>query len=153
MRQLLLAGILLLVPGMVLAEGPRENDPNQPVLASPVIKVEPVTVPEAPSAHKKFWDRTNIIMVSAFAGTTALDFAATQRNLAGPTGGTEHNPLAQPFMGSTPGRVAYFGGAAAGTVGLSYLFHKTGHHKLEHATLMIGIGCSTQGAVYSFMHH
>jgi hypothetical protein len=34
-----------------------------------------------------------------------------------------------------------------GTVGISYLLHTTGHHKLERVALMIGIGCSGQGGL------
>ena len=81
---------------------------------------------------------------------TAADFAATHRNLS--RGGEERNPVARVFTGSTGGRVAYFAGSAAGTIGLSYIFHRTNHHKLERATLMVGIGCSAQGAAYSFTH-
>jgi hypothetical protein len=148
-----LAGFLILFSSMALAQGPRETSASQPVVANPVVKVSPASVPDAPSAHQKFWDWPNIALISGMGATTALDFVATQRNLSGPSGGNEYNPVARVFTGSTPGRVAYFAGAAAGTVGLSYLFHKTGHHKLERTTLMIGIGCSTQGAVYSFTHH
>jgi hypothetical protein len=152
--QKLLTGILIFFfCSAAFAQGPSEPIPGEPVPASPVVAVLPASVPDTPSAHTRFWDKRNILLASGVAGTTALDFAATQRNLSGPSGGTEYNPLARVFTGSTPGRVAYFSGAAAGTIGLSYLFHKTGHHRLERTTLMIGIGCSTQGAVYSFLHH
>lgn len=152
LRQLL-AGFLILLSSVAVAQGPRETSPSQPALASPVVKAPSASVPEVRSAHQKFWDLPNIALVSGMGATTALDFVATQRNLSGPSGGNEYNPLAKVFTGSTPGRVAYFTGAAAATAGLSYLFHRTGHHKLERATLLVGIGCSTQGAVYSFTHH
>jgi hypothetical protein len=147
-----LAGFLIIFSSLAFAQGPRETNPNQPIVASPIVKAPPASQPDAPSAQK-FWDLPNIMLVSAMGAITALDFLATQRNLASPSGGNEYNPVARVFTGSTPGRVAYFTGAAAGTVGLTYLFHRTGHHKLERATLLIGIGCSTQGAVYSFTHH
>lgn len=149
----LLAGSLIFFCSAAWAQGPRETIPSEPVPTSPVVIVQPGSVPDAPSAHKRFWDLSNSVLVGGMAGTTALDFVATQRNLSGPSAGNEYNPLARVFTGSTQGRVAYFSGAMASTVGLSYLFHKTGHHKLERTTLMIGIGCSTQGAVYSFLHH
>jgi len=154
LRQLLAGSLIFFCfCSVAFTQGPRETRSIEPVLTSPVANVQPASVPDAPSTHAKFWDRPNILLASGVAGTTALDFAATQRNLSGPSGGTEYNPLARIFTGSTPGRVAYFSGAAASTVGLSYLLHKLGHHKMERATLMIGIGCSTQGALYSFLHH
>lgn len=155
-REILILLFALGWAGPVLAQGPKEIAVAQPIAATPaatpVEAAEPANPPPAPSSHVRFWDRKNILLTSAMAATTAADFAATQRNLASPGGGREHNPVARVFTGSTGGRVTYFAGSAAGTVGLSYLFHKTNHHKLERATLMIGIGCSVQGAAYSFMH-
>jgi hypothetical protein len=149
----LLTGMLIFFCTAALAQGRHEAIPGESVPASPLGIVQPGPVPDAPSRHTRFWDLSNLMLISGMAGTTALDFVATQRNLSGPSGGNEYNPLARVFTGSTPGRVVYFSGAAASTVGLSYLFHKTGHHRLERTTLMLGIGCSTQGAVYSFLHH
>lgn len=140
----------------LLAQGPPEIAVAQPLAgipaAAPVKAVQPVAPPAAPSSHVRFWDRKNILLAGAMAAATAADFAATQRNLSGPGGGREHNPVARVFTGSTAGRVTYFAGSAAGSLGLSYLFHRTHHHKLERATLIIGIGCSAQGAAYSFTH-
>ena len=33
----------------------------------------------------------------------------------------------------TAGQLVFFGGRMAGVVGISYLLHRTGHHKLERA--------------------
>jgi len=35
-----------------------------------------------------------------------------------------------------------FAGETAGVIGLSYFFHKTGHHRLERAVSMLNIGSS-----------
>jgi hypothetical protein len=40
----------------------------------------------------------------------------------------------------------------AGTVGLSYLFHKTGHHKLERAVSIVNIGASAGAVSYGLAH-
>jgi hypothetical protein len=42
---------------------------------------------------------------------------------------------------------------AAGTavsIGASYLFHRTGHHKLERWTSIVHIGLSTSGAIRNY---
>ena len=114
--------------------------------------IEPSDLPDAPSTHDRFWDRKNMILTSGMAAATAADFTATQRNLTSRSGGHEYNPVARVFTGSTPGRVVYFAGSGASTVALSYLLHRGGHHKLERVALLVGIGCSTEGATYSFSH-
>jgi hypothetical protein len=148
--------ILLSLISPLRAQGPRDAA-APPLLAaipaaSPVTPAQPASLPSAPSSPTSFWDRKNILLASTMAAATAADFVATTRNLTSRGGGQEHNPVARVFTGSTGGRVAYFTASAAGTVGLSYLFHKTNHHKLERAALMIAIGCSVQGAAYSFVH-
>ncbi len=43
------------------------------------------------------------------------------------------NPLARLFGRSTAGLAMNFAGETAGVMGISYFFHRTGHHKLERA--------------------
>jgi hypothetical protein len=45
-----------------------------------------------------------------------------------------------------------FAGETAGVIGLSYLFHKTGHHRLERATPMLDIGASAFAVIYDLNH-
>ncbi len=40
-----------------------------------------------------------------------------------------------------------------GVLGLSYFFHKTGHHKWERAITALAISDSSYGVIYSFAHH
>jgi len=45
-----------------------------------------------------------------------------------------------------------FAGETAGVIGLSYLFHKTGHHRLERVTPMLDIGASGFAVIYDLNH-
>ena len=47
---------------------------------------------------------------------------------------------------------SFFGGRMAGVVAISYLLHKTGHHKLERAFPVYASGDSAYGVAYSFAH-
>jgi hypothetical protein len=67
-------------------------------------------------------------------------------------GGHESNPLARMFTGSTAGQVINFEGGAATAIGLSYLFHRTGHHNLERMASLVQIGSSGIGFSYSLSH-
>ncbi|MGA8867804.1 MAG: hypothetical protein WB510_12585 [Candidatus Sulfotelmatobacter sp.] len=71
---------------------------------------------------------------------SAADFAVTRDNLQ--SGGRELNPVTRVFGRSTAGLAANFAGQSAAVIGLSYLFHKTGHHNLERAVSMLNAGGS-----------
>ena len=116
--------------------------------------VEPSSVsnavaPEAPSQHQ-FWDGENRVLFSTVAAFSAADFAVTRTNLA--NGGRELNPVTRLFSGSTAGLAVNFAGETAGLVGLSYFFHRTGHHKLERITPAVNIAASAVAVGYGLAH-
>jgi len=56
------------------------------------------------------------------------------------------------FAGSTTGLAFNFVGETVGSIGVSYLFHKTGHHKLERMISLANIGSSAGAVTYDLMH-
>ena len=114
--------------------------------ASPVVATVP---PEAPS-HHRFWDNENRALFVTVAALSAADFALTRSILQ--NGGKELNPVTRLFSGSTAGLAVNFAGETAGIIGLSYYFHKTGHHQLERITPMLNIGGSSFAVVYDLNH-
>ncbi len=119
------------------------GEPIERAVASPAV------LPEAPAPHR-FWDRQNTILFATVAGFGAADFVTTHTNLA--NGGRELNPVTRIFAGSTPALAANFAGETAGVIGLSYFFHKTGHHKLERLTPLASIGSSGFAISYNLTH-
>ena len=107
-------------------------------------------LPQTASAHK-FLDAPNRGLFASHAFLEALDFGITHRNLS--EGGREMDAMARPFCErGTAGQAVFFGGRMAGVVAVSYLLHKTGHHKLERAFPLYASGDSAYGVVYSFVH-
>jgi hypothetical protein len=104
----------------------------------------------APSEHRRFWDRENAILFTAVGASAAADFCVTRANLA--SGGRELNPVTRVFAGSTTGLAFNFVGETAGTIGISYLFHKTGHHKLERLTSLVDISMSAGAVGFGISH-
>lgn len=124
---------------------------RQPMAIEPVVAVQPVPAEPLPSAPShRFWDRENRILFAAVAASSAADFAVTRANLH--NGGRELNPVARAFSGSTAGLAVNFAGETAGSIGLSYFFHKTGHHKLERIVSMANIGASGVAIGYGLAH-
>jgi hypothetical protein len=104
------------------------------------------------SAKHNFWDATNKTLFVSHAALEAVDFGITHRNLS--HGGREMDSMARPFCErGTLGQLVFFGGRTVGVVAISYLLHKSGHHKLERAFPIYASGDSAYGVAYSFAHH
>jgi hypothetical protein len=115
-----------------------------------LVALTPVAVQTKAPAPHPFWDRKNKALFATVGAVAAADFCATRANLA--SGGKELNPMTRVFSGSTPGLAANFALETGSVIGISYLFHKTGHHKLERITAIVSIGASATAAGYSFSH-
>jgi hypothetical protein len=123
----------------------------EPASPSPFVAAQPGAIVELPrDMPHRFWDRENAILFSAVAATATADFFTTHANLA--SGGRELNPITRIFAGSTPALAANFGLETAGVMGISYMFHKTGHHRLERLTSFVDIGSSVGAVSYGLTH-
>jgi hypothetical protein len=136
------------VDSVTVNPAPLNPDPVGSSAAAPSPVVASV-LPEAPS-HHKFWDNQNRALFTTVAALSAADFAFTRAILQ--NGGKELNPVTRLFSGSTAGLAANFAGETAGIIGLSYYFHKTGHHRLERITPMLDIGASSFAVAYDLNH-
>ena len=103
------------------------------------------TPPRKPLLHS-FWDRENRALFAATGATAAADFFVTHANLA--SGGRELNPMTRLFTGSTPMLASNFALETAGVIGVSYLFHKTGHHHLERLTSILNTSASSGAMIF-----
>jgi len=109
-----------------------------------------VTHVHAVGAEHRFWDRENSFLFATNAAFSAADFVITRDNLR--SGGRELNPVTGLFAGSTAGLAANFAGEAAGVVGLSYMFHRMGHHRLERLVSVVNIGSSAGAVSFDLAH-
>ncbi|HVN17984.1 MAG TPA: hypothetical protein VMU05_04405 [Dongiaceae bacterium] len=126
------------------AQGPA---PEAPVASASVQPVSTfVTAPRTPEYPHKFWDRQNKTLFLITAGLNGADFAVTRANLQ--SGGRELNPMVRIFGRSDAGLAINFAGNTAAAVAVSYLFHRTGHHKLERLSSMMTIGASAGAVSY-----
>ena len=118
-----------------------------PAPAVPV-SIQPATPTEAPT--HRFWDRKNTALFATSAAFTTADFFVTRANLQ--SGGQEFNPVTRMFGSSSAGLAANFAGETIGVIGISYFFHKTGHHKLERAVSIVNIGSSAAAVSFGLAH-
>ena len=136
----------------LFAQGPGFDGPDAPmpvVEAAPVMITPTIARPGYGDQHK-FWDTKNRVLFGTVAAFSAADFAVTRANLQ--SGGQELNPMVRVFGRSTAGLAVNFAGQTAGVVGMSYLFHKTGHHKMERMVSLVNIGGSAGAVGYGLAH-
>ena len=118
--------------------------------APPVILTPSSVTPSNLGAEHRFLDPQNRVLFIAATALNGADFAVTRANLQG--GGKELNPLVRVFGRSTAGLAANFAGESLGSIGLSYFFHKTGHHKLERVVSLVNIGGSAGAVTFGLTH-
>jgi hypothetical protein len=111
--------------------------------------VAAATPSSKPVVHS-FWDRENRVLFAAAGATATADFFATHANLA--SGGRELNPMTRLFAGSTPMLASNFALQTAGVIGVSYLFHRTGHHNLERLTSILNTSASSGAVMFDLAH-
>lgn len=100
-------------------------------------------LPDSPSAQK-FWTLENKVNFSIFSAELAADAVTTQIGLS--HGMSEANPLARPLVTrGALGQAAASGLSLGAALGLSYLLHRTEHHKAERITARLLI--AGEGAV------
>jgi len=143
--ELLLSSAAVLVAVCVFcpalfAQGPLPDAPLPTGEPTPAVVITPVRE----FGEHKFWDKQNCALFAVSAALSGADFAVTRANLQ--NGGRELNPMVRVFGRSTAGLAVNFAAETAGVIGLSYFFHKAGHHKLERIVTMVN-GTASAGAV------
>lgn len=130
---------------------PRSPIAQQPAGDSPSSDQQKTTVPGAaksspPGAHR-FWDRKNDFLFAGVSAGRALDYTSTL-NLR--RRGINEVFLTNSIVDNHP----LFGGieaaATAASIGVSYAFHRTGHHRLERWTSIVHIGVAMGGAARNY---
>jgi hypothetical protein len=134
------------------------RDPNAPDAPKPAAaanlpdkldkpdKPAPTVNPIAPGVHR-FWDRENDLLFAAVGAGRALDYASTL-NLR--HRGIDEAFLTNSIVDNHPLFAAIEIGATAASVGVSYIFHRTGHHRLERWTSAIHAGIAVGGAIRNY---
>jgi hypothetical protein len=143
------------VPAQQQSVEPR--DPNAPSAPQPVGGSAPAgekKTAEAPAvpatfAHleHRFWDRENDWLFAGVGAGRALDYASTL-NLRGR--GINESLLTNSIVDNHAQFVGIEVAATAASVGVSYLFHRTGHHRLERWTSAIHAGVAVGGAIRNY---
>jgi hypothetical protein len=107
----------------------------------------PPQIPSKEPAEHKFWDRKNKFLFSGVGLFRGLDYASTRNMQAR---GREEILLPDDVVNNSAAFAGVEAGGTAASVGLSYLMHSTGHHKLERWVSIAHIGVTGFGAARNY---
>ena len=122
---------------------PSEAQTQSPIVVSPAGKTQ---TQEAPQVHR-FWDKKNDWLFAGVGAARTLDYFST---LNMRRRGDQEILLTNDLVDN---HAAFAIVEAAGTgvsIGVSYIFHRYGHHKLERWTSIVHFGLATSGAVRNY---
>ena len=125
------------------AQAPPPAPPAAPLPDHP----QPATPQPKPQVHR-FWDQTNCWLFAGVLGARYLDFAST---LNARRRGLNEALLNNDIVDNHAAFAAIEFAGAATSVGVSYLFHRTGHHSLERWTSIVHIGVTVFGAGRNYL--
>jgi len=120
--------------GSVLAAAAQSGGPDGQTAAA--------AKPARPTVHR-FWDTENILLFAGVGAARGLDYASTL-NIR--RRGIDEALLTNAIVDNHPEFAAIEAATTAASVGLSYIFHRIGHHRLERWTSYIHIGVTVAGA-------
>ena len=140
-RLLWLAPVLAFA-GTLLAQ---ENPPSSTV-APPATK--PPAQANPPREPHKFWDKENTYLFAGVGGARMLDYASTRHFRAQ---GNEEWLLSNWVVDNRPLFVGIELAGTAASIGVSYLCHRTGHHRLERWISLGHIGVGVGGSVHNYL--
>ncbi|HSS99902.1 MAG TPA: hypothetical protein VLK33_22865 [Terriglobales bacterium] len=107
----------------------------------------PGTAKSSQPPEHKFWDRENALLFTGVAASRALDYTST-KNMLGR--GREEILIPDDVVFSEAGFPALEAAGAATSVGISYIFHRYHHHKLERWVSIVHIGVTSFGAAHNY---
>ena len=128
----------------------QQSEPRQAPLPE---KPQPQRQPDAqaPAASTapthRFWDKRNAWLFVGVAASRALDFHSTGNMRRR---GRNEILLTNEIVDNKPAFAAIEAAGALASVGVAYLFHRKGHHRLERWTSYVHIGVTTVGAARNY---
>ena len=95
----------------------------------------------------RFWDKKNAWLFAGVGASRALDYSSTL-NLR--RRGDNEILVTNDLVDNHAAFAVVEAAGSAVSIGASYLFHRSGHHKLERWTSIVHIGLATSGAVRNY---
>ena len=123
------------------------QDTGSPPPAATLVSSRSQELPKAPRQTHHFWDKQNDWLFAGVGASRALDYSST---LNFRRRGRDELLLTNDLVDNHAAFAAVEAGGTGLSIGVSYLFHHYGHHKLERWTSIVHISATTVGAVHNY---
>jgi hypothetical protein len=121
------------------------QDAAAPGAAAPRKEPNAVSLP-SPETHR-FWDKTNAALFVGVGAARTLDYVSTRHFR---DRGVDEWLLTNNIVDNKALFVGIEVAATVASVGVSYLFHRSGHHKLERWVSLVHLGAGVAGSARNF---
>jgi hypothetical protein len=130
------------------SQSPQTPNPNGSPSASgiPSTPDRNSVIYDEPVEHR-FWGATNDLLFAGVGASRTLDYFST---LNMRRRGRQEILLTNDVVDNHAAFAVIEAAGTGASIGVSYLFHHYGHHKLERATSIVHIGLATTGAVRNY---
>ena len=140
--------LFLLIAGMSAATAARAQQPGEAPAAPPVQIAAPAAVhKDGRASVRPFWDHKNLWLFAGVGASRGLDYSSTL-NLR--RRGDHEIFLTDAVVDNHPLFAGIEAAGTAASIGAAYLFHRTGHHKIERWVSIVHIGVATGGAIRNY---
>lgn len=150
MRHFVFCMTLLFCCVLSFAQTDHQNADSASLPSAPALnatEIQPAAASSQEASEHHFWDRTNILLFSGVAVFRGLDYASTRNFQAR---GRKEILLPQDVVDSSAAFAVVEAAGTAASVGVSYIFHRTGHHTLERWVSITHISVTGFGVVRNY---
>src|SRR4029077_3927098 len=140
----LLGAVVVMTTGRVCAQTPATEAQTPAPAVVPQARENPT---KARTQEHRFWDKENAWLFAGVGASRTFDYFST---LNMRRRGDQEVFLTNAIVDNHAAFAAIEAAGTGASIGVSYLFHRYGHHKLERWTSIVHIGLATSGAVRNY---
>jgi hypothetical protein len=137
----------LLLGLLVLASSLPAQEPPAALSSRGATRLRTRTRARLEESNHGFWDRPNAALFAGVGAARALDYASSRHFRAQ---GLNERLLTNRIVDNKPLFVSLEVGGTFASLGLAYLFHHCGHHKLERWTSILHIGVGVGASAHNY---
>ena len=139
--------ILALLSGIFLLDSPARAQEYTAAARINRGTRQPSVPSQAAKGRHPFWDKDNIVLFAGVGAGRALDYLSTRHLRAR---GVNEWLLTNNIVDNKPLFAGIEVAGVAASIGVSYLFHRRGHHKLERWVSIVHIGVAVGGSAWNY---
>ena len=108
---------------------------------------QPSVSSQAAKGSHPFWGKDNLLLFAGVGAGRALDYLSTRHFRER---GVNEWLLSNSIVDNKPLFAGIEAAGVAASIGVSYLFHRSGHHKLERWVSIVHIGVGVGGSAWNY---